>query len=97
VSSTRSNAEGRTVVLITHEPDVANHAKRVVQLGDGQVMEDVRQAPVDGLPPRHRARTQEGWPDVQHREACASPCRDWSPTGSAPRSPCWGSSSAWAR
>jgi putative ABC transport system ATP-binding protein len=54
------NAEGRTVVLITHEPDVANHAKRVVQLRDGQVMEDVRQAPVDGLPPRHRARTQEG-------------------------------------
>jgi len=54
------NAEGRTVVIITHEPDVANHAKRVIQLRDGQVVEDVRQAPVDGLPPRHRARQSQG-------------------------------------
>ncbi len=36
------NAEGRTVVLITHEPDVAAQAKRVVRLSDGQVVEDRR-------------------------------------------------------
>ena len=47
----RLNAQRRTVVLITHEEDVARHAKRVVRLVDGQVVEDRRQAPVAGLPP----------------------------------------------
>ncbi|MEZ0092773.1 ABC transporter ATP-binding protein [Streptacidiphilus sp. EB129] len=47
----RLNAAGRTVVLITHEDEVARHAKRVIRLVDGQIYEDVRQAPVDGPPP----------------------------------------------
>jgi putative ABC transport system ATP-binding protein len=34
------NAEGRTVVLITHEPDIAGHAKRVVVFKDGRIVED---------------------------------------------------------
>ncbi|MFI9321142.1 ABC transporter ATP-binding protein [Kitasatospora aureofaciens] len=45
------NATGRTVVLITHEDEVARHAKRVLRLVDGQIVSDVRQAPVDGPPP----------------------------------------------
>jgi putative ABC transport system ATP-binding protein len=36
----RLNAEGRTVVLITHEPDVAARARRVIRLGDGGVLSD---------------------------------------------------------
>jgi putative ABC transport system ATP-binding protein len=36
----RLNAEGRTVVLITHEPDVAAQARRIVRLSDGCVIED---------------------------------------------------------
>jgi putative ABC transport system ATP-binding protein len=32
------NAEGRTVVLITHEPDVAEQAKRVIRLSDGEIV-----------------------------------------------------------
>jgi putative ABC transport system ATP-binding protein len=36
----RLNAEGRTVVLITHEPDVAARARRVIRLGDGRVLSD---------------------------------------------------------
>ena len=47
----RLNASGRTVVLITHEDEVARHAKRVVRLVDGRVKADVRQAPVVGPPP----------------------------------------------
>jgi putative ABC transport system ATP-binding protein len=39
---TRLNDEGRTVVLITHEPDVAARTKRMVRLSDGEVTEDVR-------------------------------------------------------
>jgi putative ABC transport system ATP-binding protein len=36
----RLNAEGRTVVLITHEADVAACARRVIRLGDGRVLSD---------------------------------------------------------
>ena len=36
----RLNAEGRTVVLITHETDVAARARRVVRLSDGLVLSD---------------------------------------------------------
>ena len=36
----RLNKEGITVVLVTHEPDVAAQAKRIVRLLDGQIVED---------------------------------------------------------
>lgn len=32
--------EGRTIVLITHEPYVAEHAERVIQIRDGNIVED---------------------------------------------------------
>jgi putative ABC transport system ATP-binding protein len=38
----RLNGEGRTVVLITHENDVAARARRIVRLADGKVVSDVR-------------------------------------------------------
>ncbi len=47
----RLSTSGRTIVIITHEDDVAARAKRVVTLVDGQVVEDRRQAPVLGPPP----------------------------------------------
>jgi putative ABC transport system ATP-binding protein len=41
----RLNADGRTVVLITHESDVAARARRVVRLSDGRVVSDAPSAP----------------------------------------------------
>jgi putative ABC transport system ATP-binding protein len=38
----RLNDEGRTVVLITHEDDVAARARRIVRLADGKIVSDVR-------------------------------------------------------
>jgi putative ABC transport system ATP-binding protein len=34
------NDEGRTVVLITHEPDIAEYGKRIVGFRDGKLVED---------------------------------------------------------
>ena len=50
----RLNEDGRTVVLITHEPDVAEQTKRIVRLSDGQVVDDRRLAGVSDAPPPPR-------------------------------------------
>ncbi len=34
------NAEGVTILVVTHEPDIAAYAKRVIELRDGQVIRD---------------------------------------------------------
>ena len=34
------NEEGKTVVLITHEADIAQHAKRIVHVRDGRIQKD---------------------------------------------------------
>ena len=47
----RLNLQGRTVVLITHEPDVAAQAKRVVRLSDGEIVDDRRLCGVSDPPP----------------------------------------------
>ncbi|MFA6107423.1 MAG: ABC transporter ATP-binding protein [Candidatus Latescibacterota bacterium] len=37
-------AEGNTVILVTHEPDIARHAQRTIRILDGQVATDERRA-----------------------------------------------------
>lgn len=34
------NEEGNTIILVTHELDIAKHAKRLVKLRDGKIIED---------------------------------------------------------
>lgn len=41
------NRQGMTVLVVTHEPDVATFAGRVVRFRDGKVLSDTRQAPMD--------------------------------------------------
>ncbi|HVZ58796.1 MAG TPA: ABC transporter ATP-binding protein [Patescibacteria group bacterium] len=34
------NNEGHTIVMITHEPDIAAHAKRIIMVKDGKIVSD---------------------------------------------------------
>jgi len=36
------NEQGKTLILVTHDPDVAEHANRAIHLRDGQIESDVR-------------------------------------------------------
>jgi putative ABC transport system ATP-binding protein len=38
----RLSAEGKTLILVTHDPDVAARAKRIVRFKDGQIVSDER-------------------------------------------------------
>lgn len=39
-------SRGNTVILVTHEPDIAEHAHRIVRLRDGEVESDERNASI---------------------------------------------------
>jgi len=37
----RLNAEGTTIILVTHERDVASRARRIIQMKDGRIHQDI--------------------------------------------------------
>jgi putative ABC transport system ATP-binding protein len=42
------HARGQTIIVVTHEPDVAAHAQRVIHLRDGVIERDERVSPASG-------------------------------------------------
>ena len=50
------SAAGRTIVVITHEDEVAHRAKRILRMRDGLVVADDRTVPVHELPPALRVK-----------------------------------------
>jgi putative ABC transport system ATP-binding protein len=46
---TRLNQQGKTIIMVTHEQDIAGWAKRVVRMRDGRIESDERNVP-KGIP-----------------------------------------------
>jgi putative ABC transport system ATP-binding protein len=37
------NAAGRTIIMVTHDPEIARNAKRIIRTRDGLIVSDERQ------------------------------------------------------
>ena len=48
----RLNDAGKTIIMVTHEDDIADHAKRIIRMRDGVIIED-------GPSPRMLAAAQQ--------------------------------------
>ena len=46
----RLHEAGNTIIVVTHEPDIAAYAHRVIAIRDGQVAKDVKQVPAPVVP-----------------------------------------------
>jgi putative ABC transport system ATP-binding protein len=44
------NKQGKTILFVTHEPDIANMSKRTITLKDGLIVQDtINLNPIDAL------------------------------------------------
>ncbi|WP_020534312.1 ABC transporter ATP-binding protein [Lewinella cohaerens] len=49
------HSKGNTVILVTHEPDIAEHAHRIIRLRDGEVESDIKNENIVSVDdPTHR-------------------------------------------
>lgn len=52
--------EGHTLILVTHDPNIASHAQRIIEIKDGEIIRDERQQPPHN--PTHSHKRESGSP-----------------------------------
>jgi macrolide transport system ATP-binding/permease protein len=86
----RLNRSGITVILVTHEADIAAHARRIIKIKDGRIFSDERTGASVGAPvpspigPTPPPPAGFGWPKLK-----SMPPRRSAPWGrTKPEAPC---------
>lgn len=54
------HSRGNTIILVTHEEDIAQHAHRIVRMRDGLIEDDYRNKDVKSVSPRLTALREKG-------------------------------------
>ena len=89
----RLHEAGNTIILVTHEPDIAAYAHRVIAIRDGEVAKDIEAGAARS---RRRARVEAGFlSTVALRAKAEDPPA--TAAGSAPTSGSADSSCSWRR
>ncbi len=81
------HVEGQTIVIVTHEEDVAGHAERIVRLRDGRVISDL----TTDEDPIHRQWVERAAASLhamsERAAAAAAQSRERAPEGAPPANP----------
>ena len=72
---TELNSEGHTVILVTHDPRIAAHARRVITIRDGSVVSDKVNGDVSDAASSGAARNADAIPDVSLKRAWSTSAR----------------------
>jgi macrolide transport system ATP-binding/permease protein len=59
-----NESEGITIILVTHDANVARHARRIIRIHDGRIVDDTAPAPSPGVAPLQTAldrKPSSGW------------------------------------
>lgn len=54
------HSQGHTVIIVTHDMDIARHAERIIELKDGRIVADRQQGAKKTLPPDEATRNASG-------------------------------------
>lgn len=49
------HAQGLTIILVTHDADVANHAQRIIEIRDGKILSDAKNPTAPDVPKAEKA------------------------------------------
>ncbi len=53
--------QGHTVIMVTHDPKIAAHSNRVIEISDGRIIADNSKADVEKMGVRHGLNEQPSW------------------------------------
>ena len=78
----RLNEAGKTIIMVTHEEDVAARSKRIVRLHDGQIKSDIRHREGPWIPPESREGPPPAPPAGNEADLLMKTAEaQWSPQG----------------